>query len=105
MRGLNPLGDADAALLEHIGRGEFILNGFRNRDLRDLLFKTPTTDCKEARRRSGRVTRMIRMLRAHGLIHKVPQTHRYLVSPKGRIAITAVLSARQADNSKLAAAA
>jgi hypothetical protein len=105
VRGLNPLAESDATLLEHVARGEFILNGFRNRDLRELLFKTPASDPKEAKRRSGRVTRMIRMLRAHGLIHKVPKTHRYLVSPKGRTAITAVISARQADTAKLAKAA
>jgi hypothetical protein len=104
-RGLNVLSDADAALLGHVGRGEFTVNGFRNRDLRALLFPAPTNDPKEARRRSGRVTRLIRLLRAHGLVHKVPKTHRYVVSPKGRAAITAVLSARQADTAKLAAAA
>jgi hypothetical protein len=104
-RGLNVLSDADAALLEYVGRGEFALNGFRNRDLRGLLFKTPTTETREARRRSGRVTRLIRLLRAHGLVHKVPKTHRYVVSPAGRTAITAVLSARQADTAKLVAAA
>jgi hypothetical protein len=104
-RGLNVLSDADAALLEHAGRGEFTLNGFRNRDLRGLLFPAPTADPKEAARRSGRVTRLIRLLRAHGLVRKVAKTHRYVVSPKGRTAITAVLSARQADTAKLAAAA
>jgi hypothetical protein len=105
VRGLNPLSEKDATLLEHAARGEFILNGFRNRDLRDLLFTTPTNDPKEAKRRSGQITRMIRMLRAHGLIQKVPKTSRYLVSPKGRTAITALLSARQADITKLAKAA
>lgn len=105
VRGLNPLQETDAMLLEHAGRGEFILNGFRNRDLRDLLFTTPTSDPKEAKRRSGRVTRMIRMLRAHGLIRKVPRTHRYRVSPRGRTAITALISARKADVATLAKAA
>ena len=105
VRGLNPLGQEDALLLEQVGRGEFILNGFRNRDLRDLLFKSPASDPKESKRRSGKITRMIRMLRAHGLIHKVPKTHRYLVSPKGRTAITVLLSARAADTAKLANAA
>jgi len=48
---------------------------------------------------------MIRMLRAHGLVRKVPRTHRYMVTEKGRTAITALQSARQADTAKLAAAA
>jgi hypothetical protein len=104
-RGLNPLGGQDAVLLEAVNRGEFILTGFRNRDLRTLLYATETTDPKEARRRSGAVTRQLRLLRAHGLIHKVPKTHRYQVSENGRKAITALLTARAADTAKLAAAA
>lgn len=105
VRGLNPLAASDAHLLESVARGEFLLNGFRNRDLRDLLFVTPASDPRECRRRSGRVTRLIRMLRAHGLIHKVPKTHRYMVSPKGRQAITALIQAREADTAQLANAA
>jgi hypothetical protein len=103
-RALNPLSDGDATLLREVARGEFILNGFRNRDLRELLFKTPT-DAVEKRRQSGKVTRLIRLLRAHGLIQKVPRTHRYLVSPKGREAITALLCAREANTAQLAKAA
>ena len=38
VRALNPLAPADVELLEAINRGEFVLNGFRNRDLRALLF-------------------------------------------------------------------
>ena len=38
VRALNPHAPADAALLSAISRGEFTLNGFRNRDLRALLF-------------------------------------------------------------------
>jgi hypothetical protein len=45
------------------------------------------------------------LLRAHGLIRKVSHTHRYLVSPKGRTVITALLSARQADTAQLIGAA
>jgi hypothetical protein len=42
-------------------------------------------------------------LRAHGLIHKVPKTHRYQLSPHGREVINALLTARQASIAKLAA--
>jgi hypothetical protein len=37
-RPLNPYAPADAKLLAAITRGEFALNGFRNRDLRPILF-------------------------------------------------------------------
>jgi len=105
VRGLNLLSESDASLLENVARGEFVLNGFRNRDLRGLMFPKPADDDKEARRRSGAVTRMIRMLRAHGLVHKVTKTHRYVLSAEGRTAITAILAARQADTAKLSAIA
>ena len=102
-RPLNPLSESDATLLSHIARGEFILNGFRNRDIRTLLFPTQGDDPNQQRRQSAKVTRLLRLLRAHGLIHKVPKTHRYQLSQKGRTAITALLAARQADIVTLAA--
>jgi hypothetical protein len=103
VRGLNPLGREDATLLEFVSRGEFTLSGFRNRDLRGLL--AGPTDARQARQHSGAVTRKLRLLRAHGLIRKVPHTHRYLVTAKGRLQIAALLTARAADTAKLAAAA
>jgi hypothetical protein len=101
VRALHPLGDEDAKLLEAVARGEFTLNGFRNRDLRELLYGMSKSDEKETRRRSGAVTRKLRMLRAHGLIKKVPRTHRYVLSDYGRLAITAVLAARDATPQQL----
>lgn len=105
VRGLNLLAPADAALLAATGRGEFLINGFRNRDLQGLLFDQPTQDPVEQRRRSGQVTRKLRMLRAHGLIQKVPHTHRYLVSDHGRKVIAALHAAREANIEKLSSAA
>jgi hypothetical protein len=104
-RALNPLAAQDARLLEVVNRGEFTINGFRNRDLRSLLFTTPTTNETEQRRQSAAITRKLRLLRAHGLIHKVPKTHRYQISPQGREIINALLVARQASTAKLTHAA
>lgn len=113
VRGLNLLGPDDAALLAAAGRGEFLVSGLRNRDLQALLFPDATDrapgDDDDAgaarRRRCGKVTRMLRMLRAHGLVHKVPHTHRYIVSEKGRQVIAALHAAREADVAKLTKAA
>lgn len=105
VRGLNLLGSDDASLLEAAGRGEFLISGFRNRDLQALLFTKATEDPAEKRRRSGQITRRLRMLRAHGLVRKVPRTHRYLVSEKGRKVIAALHAAREADIEKLTKAA
>lgn len=102
-RALNPLSAGDGRLLEVVNRGEFAINGFRNRDLRGLLFPKPAADQAEARQRSAAVGRKLRLLRAHGLIHKIAKTHRYQLSPHGREVINALLSARHASTATLAA--
>ena len=102
-RALNPLAAEDGRLLEAINRGEFTINGVRNRDLRPLLFGPPAADDAVRRRQSGVITRKLRLLRAHGLIHKVAKTHRYQFSPHGREIVNALLTARQASTAQLAA--
>lgn len=104
-RALNPLAAEDARLLEAVNCGDFAINGFRNRDLRTLLYPQATIDAKEARRRSGAVTRKLRLLRAHGLIRKVPKSHRYQISTNGREIIAAILAARQANTAQFSHAA
>jgi hypothetical protein len=101
VRALNPLAEDDAKLLTSISRGEFTINGFRNRDLRPLLYGSGATSGQEVRRQSSAITRKLRLLRAHGLITKVPKTHRYILTAQGAIAITALLAARHADAAKL----
>lgn len=105
VRALNPLAAADAQLLETVNRGEFAINGFRNRDLQACCYASAAQSPAERRRRSARTSRQLRMLRAHGLIKKVAKSHRYQLTDFGRLAITALLAARQADTTKLTAAA
>ena len=92
MRAPNPL-EGDRALLETIGRGEFMLSGFRNRDLQKFFFAEGTQDLREARRRSAWVSRKLRLLRAHGIIRKVSGSYRYQLTETGRKAIAASLTA------------
>jgi hypothetical protein len=99
-RALNPWSSQDARLLEAISRGEFAINGMRNRDLQKLLYKKGTKPA-EQRRQAAAVTRKLRLLRAHHLIKKVSHTHRYVLTTNGRNLITALLAARQADVAKL----
>lgn len=103
-RALNPLTGAAGELLRTIARGDFLLEGFRNRDVRVALFGA-TADATQQRRQSAAVTRKLRLLRAHGLIIKVHKTHRYQISAQGRPILTALLSAHAADATRLAAAA
>jgi hypothetical protein len=105
IRGLNLLHEPDAQLLEAVSKGEFLLHGLRNRDLQAIFFPEATDDPKEKRRRSSQISRKLRMLRAHGLLSKLPRTHRYVVSDKGRRVITALIAVRETDINKLPKAA
>jgi len=91
VRALQPWGE-DRALLTAISRGDFLINGLRNRDLQAILYDTPAEPAPERRRRSAAVSRKLRMLRAHSLIQKVPHTHRYNVTPAGRSVLFSVLT-------------
>jgi hypothetical protein len=104
-RALNPLAEGDAHLLEFVGRGDHLITGFRNRDVRQCLCGDRSKDAAVHRRQSGRVSRLLALLRAHGVIQKIPKTHRYQVTIRGREQIAAILAARAAGVEKLVGAA
>jgi hypothetical protein len=91
------IGDADdLALLGAISRGEFATAGFRNRDLCRLLHPAARHRTgAERRKRSARITRQLRLLRAHGVIKKVPKSHRYRVTANGHLLTAAVFAVRE----------
>jgi hypothetical protein len=106
VRALNPLAPEDAALLEAVSRGEFLISGFTNRDLRQILFpKSSAAGPTERKRLSAKVSRLLRMLRAHGLITKEQKANRYKVSERGRTILAVLLAARQARTKQLLEAA
>jgi hypothetical protein len=96
VRGLRPWAD-DKELFAGINHGDFLINGFRNRDLQKLLYTAEAQSPVDRRRRSSAVSRKLRLLRAHGLIQKVPRTHRYQVTETGRAVLVAVLTAARAS--------
>jgi hypothetical protein len=103
IRALNPLAAADVALLEAISAGEYAISGFRNRDVRARLYGEASAG--EKKKQGAKVTRLLRLLRDHGLIVKVAKTHRYHLSDHGRQCVAALLTARQANTSQLLQAA
>jgi hypothetical protein len=103
-RALNPTAGADGELLRCVARGEFLVNGFRNRDLRKLLCPA-TADERVQRQQAAAMTRKLALLRAHGLIVKVHKTHRYRLSAEGQRVTTALRAAYEADVSRLTGAA
>jgi hypothetical protein len=96
-RALNLLAEKDLRLLRAVGRGEFLVNGLRNRDLRALMFDREAKTAAEAKQRSGAVTRMLQLLRAHRVIQKVSGTHRYKVTARGRELIMGLTMAYDAN--------
>lgn len=96
-RALRPVAPEDAALLSAISRGQFLVQGFRNRDIRTLLHPEAEKDVHERRRASGRVSRTLRLLRAHHIICRIPKTTRYRVS-KGDLRVTATVAKLRAAN-------
>jgi len=94
-RGLQPLSRADAALFTAAMRGEHAVRGFRNRELAEHLFGPPPKDPLERRRRCGRVSRLIGLLRAHGLVSKVPRARRYRVTVQGQRFMATAIQLRE----------
>lgn len=103
VRALNPFRADDAQLLAAINRAEFSILGFRNRDLKQTLFgdQARPTSTKTGRRQSGKVTRLLKLLRSHHLIRKVSHTHRYTLTANGRIFINAIIAAQNASTNRL----
>jgi hypothetical protein len=93
-RGLQPLSPDDQALFLAVLRGEHRLRGFSNRDVVARLYRRPARDAVERRRRCGRVTRKIQLLRAHGLVAKIPHSRRYRVTAKGEALMSAAIYVR-----------
>jgi hypothetical protein len=99
-RPLNPLTGADGRLLRLLANGDFLINGFRNRDLRLALHGE--ADAATCRKQSGAVTRLLALLRHHDLIVKIAKTHRYRLSAQGARIATALSAAHECDVTRLA---
>jgi hypothetical protein len=97
---------SDLALLDAISRGEFATAGFRNRDIRGLIHHAPAnTTPRDRHRLSAKTSRQLRLLRAHGVIKKIPTTHRYRLTPRGHLLTAALQATRRANIKDLLKAA
>jgi hypothetical protein len=105
VRALEPTGK-DLALLSAIADPRFRVNGFRNKHLRLELTDDPGFVDKTDKQRSAKVTRLLRLLRDHGVIRRLPKSRRYQLSAKGRqltIALLAALAASTQELTRIAA--
>ena len=73
-------------LFRVIADGRYLLSGFTNKQLRKELFSENTD-----RKTIGKTTRLLRKLRVHKIIRKVPHSQKYFVTNKGRRIINALI--------------
>lgn len=67
-------------LFETISQGKYLIKGFTNRDIRAELYPLKA----DVKRQSGKTGRLLRKLREHGIIKKIPHSQRYLLTSNGR---------------------
>jgi hypothetical protein len=102
-RALRPISPEDGRIFRAVLSGEFLIRGFTNREFRQAMGQIAPAAPQELRRQSGRATRLLRLLRAHGLIYKVSHTRYYRITKQGQRVMSAALTVRAADVAKLAA--
>ncbi len=100
-REIAPADDVTKGLICILTAVEVTINGFRNRDLRELLFEDADASAEERRRHAAPVPRKLASSRMHRLIRKVSSTHRYHLTVRGRIVVTAMITARNTSVQKL----
>ena len=81
-RGLNFFSAPDAQMLQVLARGEFNIQGFRNKDLRHHLGYTLST---------GQTSRLLKSQRLHGLIKKTGRSYKYYLSSLGKQVVATAL--------------
>jgi len=99
VRALRPWDNNELNLFNTVVGGEFLITGFRNRDIVKGLF--PKISAQERKRVAAAASYRLRILRGHGLIVKVQHTNRYFVTKKGRAIITGILAAHRATITQL----
>lgn len=107
-RGLRPVSPEEAAVFELLLNGKYRLQGFRNADIRAVLCPTPDNagssmpSVRACRAACGKASRYLRLLRAHGLIKKIPRTQTYRLTQRGTALMAASVKLRETTIANLA---
>lgn len=83
-KGFNFFDKADEQILQLLTKGEFLINGFRNKDLRSELKKT-----------TPQVSRLIKRLVIKGIIKRVRKSYKYYLTTLGRKIIITALNVKE----------
>ena len=81
--GFNPGCREHLQLFEALLRGEYLLKGFRNADIRGELYSTKA-DPLARKRQAQRIGRQLKRLHVRKLLARIPRTRRWLLTDKGR---------------------
>ena len=100
---MRPISPEDAAVFRVLLHGQYCIQGIRNADLRRQLMRDVDDTPTSRRQASARTSRLLRLLRAHGLVRKVSATRYYRVTLKGHAVMTTALKFRDTDIAVLAA--
>jgi hypothetical protein len=101
-RALRPISPQESQVFAALLRGEFHLQGVRNQDLRHYLYPDGGTDPHRRRALAAHITRLLLLLRAHGLIYRVAKTYYYRLTEKGHEVMNTALKFRQMNVALLA---
>ncbi len=74
----------DRELLLALADPAFALNGITNKNLQHRLEDSSWAHGKSGKALSGRISRHLRILRAHGVLRKMPNQNRYILTVKGQ---------------------
>ena len=99
IRALRPWSQQDKELLAAVASCG-LAGDFRNRDIANHLY--PSRPAKEV---SGKVTYLLRILRTHKIIRRLPNTRRYRLTPKGAQIIATILLSQSVTTQQLNKAA
>jgi hypothetical protein len=99
-RGFNPACADDVRLFAAVLRGEHLLHGFANADVRPHLF-APARRFQDRARQAARTSRLLKRLHVHGLIAKIPRSPRWRVTGKAHALLSRLLLLYQQDYTNL----
>ncbi len=84
--GFNILSEETLKLFKIISSGEYLINGFSNKIIRDFFFSKEVS-----KKEINKMTRLLCKLRAHGIIKKVPNKNKYYLTTNGRKITNSIL--------------
>ena len=84
--GFNILSEETTKLLSLISSGEYLINGFSNKMIRNKYFNSNITQ-----KDINKMTRLLSKLKAHGVIKKVARKNKYYLTTKGRKITNSIL--------------